>query len=71
MKGPLAAKVRDVATASMWRTLAPRSPTVRRFAPNWVFRADAVVVGTVANFRPQKDYPNLLAARIAELIARV
>ena len=26
---------------------------------------DEVVVGTVANFRPQKDYPNLLQAATA------
>ena len=35
---------------------------VERSAAEFGIEPDDIVVGTVANFRPQKDYPNLLAA---------
>ena len=48
------------------RRAAPRgarasSRTATRCAPSSGIGADEVVVGTIANFRAQKDYPNLLA----------
>ena len=50
--------------------IAARPPGERgRIRAELGFADDDVVIGTVANFRAQKDYPNLLAAA-AELVAR-
>ncbi len=39
---------------------APSCPSVTTARAELGFSADEIVVGTVANFRAQKDYPNLL-----------
>jgi glycosyltransferase involved in cell wall biosynthesis/GNAT superfamily N-acetyltransferase len=67
MQGPvaeLAVTVRHgIDTAAVAAALEERSAARAEFG----FGADEIVVGTVANFRPQKDYPNLL--RAARLLA--
>jgi glycosyltransferase involved in cell wall biosynthesis len=67
MKGPVAGRAvtvrHGIDTAAVAAARADRSASRAEFG----IGADEIVVGTVANFRPQKDYPNLL--RAARLLA--